>query len=237
LSNFTIPIIIEELSGLERVKEPVRIGVPFSRGSAFEESRLRLRNDEGDCIPLQIKKLSKWSDGSIKWALVDFFVSLKESKRIQYELFHSNDTDDPQVELPVKLKIQEQTECIIVDTGDTKFEVQRHRLLPFSSVRLKDSEVISAGGSEVLMTDTKGRKYVAEIEKLLREEEGLLRCGLCAYGRFIHPGAKTLCNFTSYCLIRLCASILRNSGSTAKKGVDLTFEGTSVNYVHPLFRR
>ena len=88
------------------------MGMPFPAGFVFKISQLRLSNDEGNYIPLQMKKLAEWPDGSIKWALIDFFVSLKRSKRVQYELVKSDEYDNLPVKMPVTLRIEKKAEGI-----------------------------------------------------------------------------------------------------------------------------
>jgi hypothetical protein len=77
-----IPVIIEEKENLERINQPVRLGIPIYKGFLFDNSPLILTDPKNREIPIQTKALSYWVDKSIKWLLIDFFVNLKphESK-------------------------------------------------------------------------------------------------------------------------------------------------------------
>jgi hypothetical protein len=53
--------------------QPVRIGVPFQKGSVRFEQEIRVQSTCGDIVSTQIKSLARWPDGSIRWALVEFW--------------------------------------------------------------------------------------------------------------------------------------------------------------------
>jgi hypothetical protein len=56
--------------------QPVRIGVPFQKGSVRFEQEIRVQSTCGDIVSTQIKSLDRWPDGSIRWALVEFWWQL-----------------------------------------------------------------------------------------------------------------------------------------------------------------
>ncbi|NLF19266.1 MAG: hypothetical protein GX595_18720, partial [Lentisphaerae bacterium] len=51
---------------------PVTGGVPFPRGVLGSTASLHLRDAAGALQPLQASVSSRWQDGSVKWALIDF---------------------------------------------------------------------------------------------------------------------------------------------------------------------
>jgi len=59
-----------------RSREPVCVGIPWPRGAVREENRFRFSGDS----PLQTRVLDRWSDGSIRWCLFDFFADIGEGK-------------------------------------------------------------------------------------------------------------------------------------------------------------
>jgi hypothetical protein len=51
--------------------EPVRVGVPFPKGSCAADAAVRVRDAAGVSVPVQTRVLDRWSDGSVRWMLVD----------------------------------------------------------------------------------------------------------------------------------------------------------------------
>ena len=63
---------LHETGGQFRADEPLRHGVPFARGAVFVDGPLRAwRDDDGRPLPIQTRVLSRWSDGSLRWVLVE----------------------------------------------------------------------------------------------------------------------------------------------------------------------
>lgn len=52
--------------------EPIRVGVPFPRGWCRDPAALVLRRGDGRPQPSQWRPLTRWPDGSLRWALADF---------------------------------------------------------------------------------------------------------------------------------------------------------------------
>ena len=68
-----IPVIIKELNGIDRINEPVTVGLPFPKGSIKKLTELFLfAPQEHNNIPLQTQTLNRWPDQSLKWVLFDF---------------------------------------------------------------------------------------------------------------------------------------------------------------------
>ncbi len=64
---------------------PATAGVPFPRGALNNSDRLRLVDEDGDEVALQVKETAHWSKfGSVKWALCDFTVDLDGGARRLY---------------------------------------------------------------------------------------------------------------------------------------------------------
>ena len=57
--------------GAARGLEPIRQGIPLSRGAVKDETNIRLVDELGQDISVQTRVLSNWADGSIQWLLLD----------------------------------------------------------------------------------------------------------------------------------------------------------------------
>jgi hypothetical protein len=51
---------------------PVTCGVPFPRGMLTDPATLALTDSHGRPVPLQTRTLNAWSDGSVRWLLLDW---------------------------------------------------------------------------------------------------------------------------------------------------------------------
>jgi len=71
-----VPVHVAEPSGIARTNWPVTTGIPFPKGMLTTPSAVRLLDAEGQEMPLQTRAMETWLDGSVRWLLLDFQVSL-----------------------------------------------------------------------------------------------------------------------------------------------------------------
>lgn len=93
--DIAAPLYIKDDSGFGRRGEPVRTGVPLPKGIVTDESTLSLLNATGEIVPLQAVPLCRWSDGSLKWVLLDFLADVEASSTASYLLKNEGSTDRP----------------------------------------------------------------------------------------------------------------------------------------------
>ncbi|HYF51038.1 MAG TPA: hypothetical protein VEJ63_16615 [Planctomycetota bacterium] len=65
-----VPVIVQETAGVERINEPVRVGVPVPRGVL--KGRVSARRPDS---AVQAEVLAHWGDDSAKWVLLDLTAS------------------------------------------------------------------------------------------------------------------------------------------------------------------
>jgi hypothetical protein len=68
-------IPLEVIAGDEKVPAgawPVTCGIPFPKGELGSERNVMLADGAGRTVPLQTEVTSRWSDGSVRWLLLDF---------------------------------------------------------------------------------------------------------------------------------------------------------------------
>lgn len=180
---------VKNRRSLEYIRWPVTSGVPLPEGSVFPDKAagqppLRLRDDKGREIPAQFKVLSRWPDGSIKWVLLDFQVSVPEERELPIFL-----EDGGQGNVKVSpLKIIEDKEGISVDTGVMKFTVSKKRFNLFDEVTVGTHKVVTpAGKNGVWLTGTDNTgysSYFSPPDKVIIEERGPLRTVILVQGKF-----------------------------------------------------
>ncbi len=62
---------VSEPGEAARALEPLSFGVPLPRGRVREPDELRCWDEDGAALPAQARALSRWPDGSLRWALID----------------------------------------------------------------------------------------------------------------------------------------------------------------------
>jgi hypothetical protein len=179
----SIPIIIEEKSGLRRINEPVTFGVPFPKRTISDVSKLVLLNQRNYLAPLQVQVLSRWSDGSVKWALLDFQASVEAKGKAEYQLQY---TDMPAATVEHQyISVKQFPDLIVIDTGDGAFSVNTQTFKPFERVVIQGTDIIETIGNRLVLTDDTGREYEPVINDMTVEAEGPLRVTLKFQGKLL----------------------------------------------------
>lgn len=129
-----------------RELEPVTCGVPWPRGVLPAGSGLALYDAQGRRLRLQTRVLDSWPDGSVRWSLLDWLADVDGDETYRVDVL----PDSPGTGSGRDLRVQwlEQQEILLVDTGNTRFQLGRGATFPFAAVE--------AGGSPVLATDVSG---------------------------------------------------------------------------------
>ncbi|MGB4844218.1 MAG: hypothetical protein WBP16_07125, partial [Ferruginibacter sp.] len=197
MQNFNIPIWLKECHGLQRINEPVRFGIPLSRKLLSENQKIRVVSHLGQFIPCQTRPLCLWPDRSIKWLLLDIFVSLQAHEKAVFTLKLENDTEDGDSasDQSTPLAWQDSVEAFTVDTGVALFTIPKQAFAPFSSVKLGAVEILSSEASWICLLDKKGNEYLPVVERWCMEETGSLRATLLAEGHFLIQSRKPVLSF------------------------------------------
>lgn len=114
-----VPITLTEQHGITREKEPIRMGVPFARGAVFELERLQLQDQDGSTIPADYRVTATWADGSIKWCLLDFTVSMAPRSTRKLVLV----SGDSQAVTPAPLTVTPASDRTILQNGDNSYTI------------------------------------------------------------------------------------------------------------------
>src|SRR5262245_47952011 len=81
----TLPLVLEPTaSGL--AVQPVTVGLPLERGALVDPGKIDLRDPAGRGVPSQGQALARWSDGSVRWLLLDFLAALPGPARQEWAL-------------------------------------------------------------------------------------------------------------------------------------------------------
>ncbi|PKQ44439.1 exo-rhamnogalacturonan lyase family protein [Confluentibacter flavum] len=105
---------IEDHSGFDREMWPITGGIPFPKGAIFDINQIGIAGAVS-----QKRILSRWSDGSIKWVLLDYQKDLGANRKaIDQVLLSEKETNGLAMHM-------ETEDFITVDTGILKFSISK----------------------------------------------------------------------------------------------------------------
>ncbi|HOW69100.1 MAG TPA: SUMF1/EgtB/PvdO family nonheme iron enzyme [Phycisphaerae bacterium] len=90
----------------------VRAGFPLPEGRIQDGASLRLVKADGAVVPMTARALSKWEDGSVRWALLDF--AGEAGQPLQVEVSGEGPVASP---LAPGLRFQQTGDVVTIDTG------------------------------------------------------------------------------------------------------------------------
>jgi YetA-like protein len=186
-------VIVTEESGIDRIAEPISFGLPFPRGLLADPYDLTLIDPpSGDRRPLQVEARDYWSEGSVRWALVDFqaTVAAGESKAYQLQVAH-----DVAPLSASKVSLVQGRDTWMIDTGAACFVLSTHTLRLFDAVSSEGVVIGEAAGSQIVLTDAAGRAYEPRIDDISVEARGPIRLSVDVRGKLISPRHESPANF------------------------------------------
>ncbi len=90
-SDTLAELSVREQAGVDRVDEPVRMGIPLPKGSVKEVEELALTTSSGKPIPCQFSEVMRWlDDKSLKWVHVVFQASVSAKKTETFKLIRKD---------------------------------------------------------------------------------------------------------------------------------------------------
>ncbi|MBB31524.1 MAG: hypothetical protein CME25_21780 [Gemmatimonadetes bacterium] len=84
--QISVEIRVREPAGIARRNLPVTQGVPLPEGVVTDAESIVLLDEEGHRISSQLRVMSRWPDGSLKWILVDFQADLEADGEAAFRL-------------------------------------------------------------------------------------------------------------------------------------------------------
>jgi hypothetical protein len=112
---------------------PISVGVPFPEGALGDTGQISLQKGR-TAIPVQARTLTRWDDGSIRWALLDFAADGKNDYAVAY---------GSQVTRALpggELKITQSSSAITVTTGPLQVAFPKDRTVLPGLVSVRDAD-------------------------------------------------------------------------------------------------
>ena len=193
------PIFVTEQNGIPRVHEPVTVGLPFPKGWVRDPSQLQLIDTDRGHVPLQATALTRWSDNSVKWGLVDFQANVAPhtTKLYQAVISSSRDAEDGATQADV-VHVAESAEGYRIDTGAAEFFLDRTTFYPLRNVYIRGREHIDSDRSGWNLRDGNGLDYKPIVAHVQVETAGPLRTTFRIDGRFANSHGTSMCEFDAW---------------------------------------
>ena len=191
-------VFVEESLGRSRENEPVRVGVPFPRGHVFDASEVAVLDQHARTVPHQCRVLASWPDQSAKWVLVDALVRVEARQRaVLWVRRKSPHASSAQGSDRHELKVAEDADSLIVDTGAARFHISRRGFGPLEAVLLGSNALLEVAGTKTLLRTADGTEYAPFVDSVRLEESGAVRASILAEGGFSCRGRRSPLLFKS----------------------------------------
>jgi len=194
-------IRIEEPVGLDRTNWPVGLGFPFAKGELKDLASLVVMTPEGRTVPLQAKVLSRWPDGSVRWAHVLFLADLKRQAVADWRLEWNTGGKPDAVPGQNGVRVEEKGGKVSVAAGDLTVVFSASGANLIDSVKVKGREMIDPSRKNGFTIKTSdGKAYEAPAGKAVRlkvEESGPLRAIVRTEGQHLAATGDALFDYSA----------------------------------------
>lgn len=183
----SVPFSLEETDNVPRSSQPVRMGFPFTLGALSSDTQLAIQSQDSVLISCQISPLTFWHDGSVKWAMIDFFVDIKNNEKLSLTLTDTFSTEQLSSQFG-KIKLLENQSQLEINNGLDTFYIETTPGELLSLVTSsKQSEKLS-----IELTGSKTEQYKGIVDKVCIDvtEEATHKKSLTVNGSFIDEDEK-----------------------------------------------
>lgn len=195
-ASFTVTVT--DHAGVGRSGEIATQGLPFAYGALRDARNLRVLGPEGAEVPVQVRALNHWPDGSVMFALVSFPASVAANASAQYTVEYGAQVRPTATPTPA-LTVDEQDGRIVVNTGPLQATLSTARGTLLDAAVLDGRELVAGGAPwAALVTAEDGTEYssaAGEVTGTQVIEAGPLRAVVRRIGRHTAPDGRTLLEF------------------------------------------
>lgn len=179
-------IVIRGKKAVKRSMEPVSVGYPFRKGQLQNINDISLSDSRGSEIDVQAAAISFWTDGSIKWALLDFQPSVEGGEEKSYSVSLSNKSSLEQN----GIIIGEEGGKLTINTGIGLFEISNKS---FINAYIVNGETLVQGEQlKLKLIGVDGNEYFPENTGISIESGGKLRSTIKMTSEIILPNGYPL---------------------------------------------
>jgi PcRGLX-like protein central beta sandwich domain/PcRGLX-like N-terminal RIFT barrel domain len=194
-------IRVEEPVGLDRANWPVSLGFPFAKGELRDQSSLVVLAPDNRPVPIQAKVLSRWPDGSVRWAHVLFLADLKRQAVAEWRLEWNTGVKAPAVPAQNRLSVEEKGGKVSIVAADLAVAFTAGGANLIDSVKVKGREMLDPSRKNGFTIKTPdGKAYEAPAGTAVRltvEEGGPLRAIVRTEGRHLAASGESLFDYSA----------------------------------------
>jgi exo-rhamnogalacturonan lyase-like protein len=201
--------------GIARGPQPATFGIPFPPGWLTADQPLALTDEAGVQLPLQVRPLTKWQDGSIQWLLVDTIFPDVDKGSTRFALKHAREKQRSQT-----MDVKKEARGLELSTGPVVFELSSGAWPPLRHVKVRGHSLLDQSQTTTYFADARGKVIEPRMDCMTVEESGPVRCTIRWDGRI--PGVKgtriaaRCCFFAGTGLVRM-RFMLRNENRARHK--------------------
>ncbi len=151
-------VVVTEPDRVARSEWPVEVGFPFPPGYARDAGQLVLA-EQGKILPTQARVMSRWPDGSLRWAFLDTRLSLEPGDRRVLRLERRTQPQGSGI------RIDERPDHLIVDTGTLQFTIPARGSSWITDLRVGKRVRLRALSGELA---SGGKKYPAQSHRTVK---------------------------------------------------------------------
>ncbi|RNC69631.1 MAG: hypothetical protein ED859_07430 [Desulfuromonadales bacterium] len=144
----------EGVKGVDFDNDIVRVGLPFPQGVVRNVKGRPALSAEGK--EFQGRVLEQWSDGSVKWALIEFLASVGKGKSETVRVIEGAGASSG------RDLASEKAGTVTVDTGPMQIEIGKKGFSIFDRVVVNSKELVKRGASRgIVLMDGTGKEFLA----------------------------------------------------------------------------
>ena len=157
-----VKLDVAETAQVDRHNWPATFGVPLPQGDLADPTRTRMLAPAGRPVRLQTRVLSRWSDGSIRWLLVDCPIDVSAGKTVSYTLEYGTDVEPPARAAPTTQEVRRQTSEVSAATetrnpkhkppGNARKSIRAQRGFRTNSPKSESPLAVTVKDEEVTVT-------------------------------------------------------------------------------------
>jgi hypothetical protein len=131
-TGHSVAVSVEEREGVAREAWPLTFGVPWPRGRLRDHENVSVAAGKDNALPVQTRALSRWSDGSIRWLLIDTQVTLAPRQALRLTVSAAGGKRTP---VTPPLEVTDDAKQVRIDTGVLGASVPKLHFAVVESVR------------------------------------------------------------------------------------------------------